>query len=335
MKTFKSLLKTLLAGVTALAILSVLMLGYYFMPLRTNNPQQNTDYVYAANMPWVSLTEGVSCGIVDSNGFINKKVIDSPDILFLGSSHTESMNVQQSENMCALLNDKFDGKYSAYNMGISGHTFYKVLQYLKTSLSIYEKTPKYVIVETSSVELNEAEVKQALSGNVKKTEVFDTGLLYQLQKVPYLRQLYHQLDTGMLKMLMDKNSSSTSSKKETNEVIEIDEAPYQQALVYLQQIEKDYGTKVIVLLHPFETLNADGSVSFTQQDYAEVFKRNAKKYNVGFVDMTNDFEKMFYEEHHLPHGFSTGQIGVGHINKYGHAVIAESLYRYINELEVE
>ena len=57
--------------------------------------------------------------------------------------------------------------------------------------------------------------------------------------------------------------------------------------------------------------------------------------NVGFVDMTDDFEKMFYEEHHLPHGFSTGQIGVGNINKYGHAVIAESLYRYINELEVE
>lgn len=51
--------------------------------------------------------------------------------------------------------------------------------------------------------------------------------------------------------------------------------------------------------------------------------------------MTDDFEKMFYEENHVPHGFSTGQIGVGHINKYGHAVIAESLYRYINELEVE
>ena len=51
--------------------------------------------------------------------------------------------------------------------------------------------------------------------------------------------------------------------------------------------------------------------------------------------MTDDFEKMFYEENHVPHGFSTGQIGVGHINKYGHAVIAESLYRDINELEVE
>ena len=191
MKTFKSLIKTVLAGVTALAILSVLMLGYYFMPLRTNNPQQNTDYVYAANMPWVSLTEGVSCGIVDSNGFINKKVIDSPDILFLGSSHTESMNVQQSENMCALLNDKFDGKYTAYNMGISGHTIYKVVQYLNATLNIYQNAPKYVIIETGDVALTDVDVHQVLSGEVKKTKVVDTGLLYQMQKVPYFRMMYH------------------------------------------------------------------------------------------------------------------------------------------------
>ena len=44
------------------------------------------------------------------------------DDLILGSSHAESMNVMRNENMCALLNEKFDGKYSVYNMGISGHT---------------------------------------------------------------------------------------------------------------------------------------------------------------------------------------------------------------------
>ena len=180
MKTIKSLLKTVLAGLTALAILSVLMLGYYFMPLRENNPKQNTDYVYAANTPWVCLIEGVSFGMTDENGFINPEVIEDPDILFLGSSHAESMNVLQSENMCALLNDKFDGKYKAYNMGVSGHTIYKVIQYLKSSLDIYKKAPKYVIIETSGVALNEAEVQQAIDRSVKKTAVVDNGLLYQM-----------------------------------------------------------------------------------------------------------------------------------------------------------
>ena len=170
MKLIKSLLKTLLAGITALAILSAIMLGYYFVPLRENNPNQNTDYVWASNTPWASMTEGVSFGITDANGYINPKAIDNPDIIFLGSSHLEAMHVMQDENMCSLLNDKIDGKYQAYNMGISGHTIYKVTQYLKESLSSFSTVPKYVIIETGGVGLTQAEVSQAISGKVPKTE---------------------------------------------------------------------------------------------------------------------------------------------------------------------
>lgn len=338
MKPIKTLFKTILAGLTALAILCVLMLGYYFIPLRENNPKQNTDYVWAKNTPWVSLTEGVSFGVTDADGFINKDVVENPDILFLGSSHTESMNVLQSENMCALLNDKFDGKYSAYNMGISGHTIYKVVQYLSKTLNIYQKAPKYVIIETSDVALTDSAVQQALSGEVKKTKVVDTGLLYQMQKVPYFRMMYHQLDTGMLDMLIDKkkayNATANAKPKEV-EKLEIDEKPYDEMLGYLQKMEKEYNTQIIVMFHPFETINADGSISFAQAEYAEIFSKVSQKYGIGFVDMTEDFEKMYYEKHHVPHGFSTGEIGAGHINKYGHAAIADRLYRYIESSEVE
>ena len=338
MKPIKTLFKTVLAGIVALAILCVLMLGYYFIPLRENNSKQNTDYVWAKNTPWVSLTEGASFGMTDANGFINKGVVDNPDILFLGSSHTESMNVLQSENMCALLNDKFDGKYRAYNMGISGHTIYKVVQYLNTTLNIYPKTPKYIIIETSDVALTDAAVQQALSGEVKKTKVVNTGLLYQMQKVPYFRMMYHQLDTGMLDMLMDKKKANHATPKMETKVVEktvIDEKPYDEMLGYLQKLEKEYDTQIIVMFHPFETINADGTISFAQAEYTEVFSKVAQKYDIGFVDMTEDFEKMYYEENHVPHGFSTGELAAGHINKYGHGAIAESLYRYIESLEVK
>lgn len=338
MKPIKTLFRTVLAGLTALAILCVLMLGYYYIPLRENNSKQNTDYVWAKNTPWVSLTEGVSFGMTDADGFINKDVVKKPDILFLGSSHTESMNVLQSENMCALLNDKFDGKYSAYNMGISGHTIYKVVQYLNATLNIYSKVPKYVIIETGDVALTDVDVHQALSGEVKKTKVVDTGLLYQMQKVPYFRMMYHQLDTGMLDMLTDKkkaNNATTNAKPEAVEKVEINEKPYDEMLGYLQKMEKEYNTQIIVMFHPFETINADGSISFAQAEYAEIFSKVSQKYGIGFVDMTEDFEKMYYEEHHVPHGFSTGEIGAGHINKYGHAAIADRLYRYIESSEVE
>ena len=274
MKPIKTLFRTVLAGLTALAILCVLILGYYYIPLRENNSKQNTDYVWAKNTPWVSLIEGVSFGMTDADGFINKDVVENPDILLLGSSHIESMNVLQSENMCALLNDKFDGKYSAYNMGISGHTIYKVVQYLNATLNIYQNAPKYVIIETGDVALTDVAVQQALSGEVKKTKVVDTGLLYQMQKVPYFRMMYHQLDTGMLDVLTDKkkaNNATTNAKPEAVKKVEIDEKPYDEMLGYLQKLEKEYDTQIIVMFHPFETINADGSISFAQAEYAEIF----------------------------------------------------------------
>ena len=280
MKPIKTLFKTVLAGLTALAILCVIMLGYYFIPLRENNSKQNTDYVWAKNSPWVSLTEGASFGVTDADGFINKDVVENPDILFLGSSHTESMNVLQNENLCALLNDKFDGKYSAYNMGISGHTIYKVVQYLNTTLNIYPNAPKYTIIETSDVALTDSAVQQALSGEVKKTKVVDTGLLYQMQKVPYFRMMYHQLDTGMLDMLTDKkkaNNATTNAKPKAVEKVEIDEKPYDEMLGYLQKLEKEYNTQIIVMFHPFETINADGSISFAQAECAEIGRASCRE----------------------------------------------------------
>lgn len=340
MKLIKAMFKPVLAGLAALVILSVLMFGYYCMPLRENNPKQNTDYIWEKNKPWVRLTEGVSFGMTDDKGFINKQAVNNPDILFLGSSHIESMNVVQSENVCSLLNDRFDGKYSAYNMGISGHTIYKVVQYLDASLRVYQKVPKYIIIETSDVALNEQYVKQALSGEVKKTEVVDTGFIAQLQKVPYFRQMYHQLDSGMLKMLLPDNKKkqeplAANTNQAANEKPAINEKPFDEMLGYLQKMEKEYNTQIIVMFHPFETINADGTIGFSQADHAKVFSQYAEKYAIGFVDMTNDFEKMYYEEHHVPHGFVTGETGVGHLNKYGHAAIAESLYQYIRSMEVE
>ena len=340
MKTIKALFKTVLAGLAALAILSVLMFGYYFMPLRENNPKQNTDYVWAPNTLWASLTEGISYGITDADGFINPEVIENPDILFLGSSHLQAMSVMPGENMCSLLNEQFSGEYRAYNMGISGHTIYKVVQYLDASLNVYQKAPKYIIIETSDVALNEQYVKQALSGEVKKTEVVDTGFIAQLQKVPYFRQMYHQLDSGMLKMLLPDNKKkaeplAANTNQAANEKPAINEKPFDEMLGYLQKMEKEYNTQIIVMFHPFETINADGTIGFSQADHAKVFSQYAEKYAIGFVDMTNDFETMYDEEHHVPHGFATGETGVGHLNRYGHAAIAESLYQYIRSMEVE
>ena len=136
-------------------------------------------------------------------------------------------------------------------------------------------------------------------------------------------------------MLLDKNNNNPEAQANSANNVKpvINEAPYEQMFNYLQKLEREYNTNIIIMYHPSETLNHDGSISFNKTDYTDVFAKYAKKHGITFADMTADFLEMYENDHHVPHGFITGLIGSGHLNKYGHAAIAERMYTIINEAE--
>ena len=51
--------------------------------------------------------------------------------------------------------------------------------------------------------------------------------------------------------------------------------------------------------------------------------------------MTEAFDILYEKEHILAHGFSNSEIGEGHLNRYGHAVIVEIIANKIQELEAQ
>ena len=346
MKTVKQLGKMVGAAIVAVIILSLIISIYSTNPLRVKNPQGNTDYVWKPDSLWLNMSEGVSFGKMDAKGFNNLEVVDNPDIILLGSSHMESKNVNQNENTAYYLSEDFDNRYSVYNMGISGHTIYKVCQYLPETLSLYDNVPIYVIIETDDIALTQAGVNAVLNHTVERTPVYDSGLVATLQKNPAFRKFYHQLDSGMMGMLLpelvkpknsqDKpktNEQSIDDENTRNERIEQDYPQYDQLMSYLEELQEQYSTKIIIMFHPFEQLNVDGSLSFINNNTDEIFASSAKIHGITFLNMAERFEKMYNEEHHVPHGFITGEIASGHLNKYGHKAIADGLYDTIIGLE--
>lgn len=51
------------------------------------------------------------------------------------------------------------------------------------------------------------------------------------------------------------------------------------------------------------------------------------------MDMTDEFKALYEEKHILAHGFVNTAVGRGHLNKYGHRVIAQTLAEKIKEDE--
>ena len=211
MNKLKAALRIFLAALTAFAVLCGVTFFFRNGPLREKNRYENTDFVWEPNTFWGGMDEGVSFGVIDGQGFNNLSVVEHPDILVLGSSHTEGRNVMQGNDFTGRLKKLLGGSMTAYNMGMSGHTLYKVVQYLPVSLSIYQPAPKYVVIETDDTVLDSKAVEMSINGQVKKTAVKDNGAMAMLQKRPYIRAFYRQLDKGMLDMLLPEMKAKTKN----------------------------------------------------------------------------------------------------------------------------
>lgn len=337
MKVIKGFIKVIAAGIVSVAIINVMLCFYSITPVHEENCKGNTDYVWLANSIWIKATEGIAYGKFDANGFNNQSVVDNPDIIVLGSSHMEATNVMYDENAPFLLSEKLAGKYSVYNMGISGHNFFKVCQYLSANIELYEEVPKVVIVETSFLDVTENSVNEVISSSVEHTPSHSTGVIGILQKIPFCRLLYHQIEGGLLELFMSGSGTATEIKYDAEAVdeikIDIDESAYEELFSYLKSIEVKYGTQIIIFYHPSEKLMDDGSIYFERNEYLSAFSSYSDEYGISFIDMTNRFETMYYEEKHVAHGFCTGEIATGHLNKYGHAAVADELYNEIIKLE--
>lgn len=62
LKILKGVGIVITAGLTAIAILSVIFSFYSLTPVHIENSLGNSDYVWTANARWVNMTEGISWG---------------------------------------------------------------------------------------------------------------------------------------------------------------------------------------------------------------------------------------------------------------------------------
>lgn len=335
----KKVAKILFSGVIAFFILCAFFYFYYRVPVHKTSELKNTDYVWPANSSWIKFTEGISWGTFDEQGFNNKVVIKNPNILVLGSSHTEATNVNQNENFSYILQKNLGDMKSVYNMGISGHAFAKVLQYLPQSISLYPTGLEYIVIETSDIDLSENQIEKILNKSIEFTPSYDKGIISLLQKLPFLRVLYFQWEQGLKDLILPshiniKDTKETLEKKQ-NDSSFYSKDYYNELFDYLQNLTKEKNIHIIIMYHPSENLGVDGTITYKVSKDLTIFKNKCKDYGIIFCDMTEDFYELFEVERKLPHGFITGRIGEGHLNKDGHRVIAKKLYKIIKTKEGE
>ena len=322
--------KVFVSGILAFIVLTLFCVLYYNLPVHNETKDGSTDYAWEPNAFYSRATEGFAFGKTNNEGYVNEYDYNKKlkiDILLMGSSHMEAHQVQQNESTSGVLNRKFDN-YRTYNIGISAHTFITCFSNLENALNKYKPT-KYVIIETSTTNFSDKDLKDALNNSIKEIPSYTSGIVGLLQKNQFLRLLDNQIrlfNSGE-DAIIPKVDVNIKNKEKNNELVN-------QLLDNINQITSKHKVKAIILYHPSTILNRDGSLTLSsEKENIDNFSKLCKENNIYFLDMSERFKMEYKKNHILPYGFYNTSVGSGHLNKYGHKMVAEELYNFIKEVK--
>ncbi|MBR3808957.1 MAG: hypothetical protein IKK46_01480 [Clostridia bacterium] len=334
-KIFIWLMKAFVSGLVALGIATGFCFFYYNFPSVYVNETGATDYVVDANHISIRGTEGFAYTKTDEYGFVNtfpdKK--DSIDVLVMGSSHTQGLNVDADENFTYVLNKKLkENGYDkfAYSIGSSGHNLIVCLRNLENAIKVYQPE-EYVVVEASAIDFDVNVWEQLNNGTHEKLTAYDSGVMLYLKKFDFVRLAISQVYNFVFKD--SQESVTTEEQTETSEkYLEKNRQLVETAIRNASTIAEKNNCKLVIIYSPQIEVDYYGDIVKEAPSFGyEIFRDACEKYNVEFVDMFDTYEKMYEESNRLPNGFSNSAIGKGHINKYGHNCIGNKLYDTIVE----
>lgn len=149
-----------------LLVLSLLCLGYNYTGCHIQNPDHSTDYKWEKNQFFSTMREGYFRFRFDRNGY--NIIDDTPfsqkpvDILSVGSSPMEAVQISQKANTGYLLNKLLPGMRT-YNIGMSDHMIYQTIKNLRAAAKVFQPR-KYVILETGIINLDEKIMREVING---------------------------------------------------------------------------------------------------------------------------------------------------------------------------
>ena len=324
--------KFILAGIISFCLVSVFSFFFYNPPIHVPCDDGATDYKREESVFWSRAAEGFCLGRTDSNGYNNFSVPENIDIIYLGSSQSEGLYVNTDQTYPHLLNGLFESsgiKLTGYNLAMSAHSFKRNIINLPAVLEKYR--PRYVVFETQDLAFSQEQIDEAFSGEHEALKSYTKrDPLYWIQKNPYVKLVYLQLKNFLAKSDEEEDIASampSAFRPEDNHVNVLIE--------YLSDLAEEYDFTPIVFYLPEVSVDPDCENICKENTFFEHFADLCEQYDIRLVDMAEAFNRSYRESYTVPTGFPNTATGYGHINKYGHRIIAESLYPVLKECEEE
>ena len=336
--------KCFIAAVISIAILSLLSMVYFNPPVAVEQPDGSTNYKFIPNSNWSYMLEGYGNGKTDNMGYNNTYYEDcsNPDVVFAGSSHLEATQVSHDANCVYLINEMFanDGltnnNFKCLNIGISGHFF-------ETTASNYQyiaqkfNGAKYIVIELFNAEYSPEVLDKIIQDEFHAPMEEKSFIHTSLRAIPFVRLMAKKLNETITAQdssaTMDAESiSSVDKQAEIDVYIE----KMNIILAEIAEISAENGIVPIIFMHERFWVNTEFEIIMeTDETYKNAFKECCENNNIKVIDVSSDMVNEYKENSRYSYGFSNSAPGEGHLNSNGHLIVAEAVYKCINEMEAK
>ena len=323
--------------ISLLFVTGLYCLCCYCYSIRIPNLEGTTEKIAFPNQIITNMEEGYSLIQFDKKGFNNsyppKK--DSLDILLVGSSQMEAIHVWGDKNTGYLLNKLLPDLYT-YNIGIVGMFFPQNVFFLRNAYLNF-KPQKYVLIGIDRTVYSSSELEPIYknSYNYRKE-------LRNSEKNKLLLVLNSSISRIKTKAKLWRSNSlaffNNTDKSITNEKDNLEDSEkYSDSLnKFLEYARKQIpeNIPIIIFYYPSVKINKEGKLLFVESsEQVNNFEKLCNKNKIHFINLSKDFEELYYDKKLVPYGFINTTLGNGHLNVYGHECVANVLANFILSLE--
>ncbi len=327
----KKLFKIVLSGVVAAAVLNVICLVYYNPPKAISQLDKYTNFKYEDNKFWSSMKEGFGYGKIDGSGYNNPETVGNPDIVVIGSSHTEALQVAGDENYSAKLerllkeDTSADNNFTVKNLGISGTDAYHCIKNIGYIPQSFDNL-RYIIVEIHGIPASAESLSKAIPDDKGSGEL-NRGIIYRIaQKFPYIRLLNIKISEAGGQEIAGAAPLKNDDKEYDDRYAEVIDSVMKK----IYSSAEACGAKPVIMYHSPISVTRSGDIKRKDNGpYFEAFKKACSDNGVEFINVSDSFVEHYKNTYEFPYGFSNTVPGEGHLNKVGHGLIAECIYRVI------
>ncbi len=285
--------------------------------------------------------EGRGIYKVDSRGYVNDDLpLQKEYWIVAGASHTQGKEITRGKRYSDLLNAalrKDNTALAVYNIGMDGHYFPVIIHEL-TNITKEFPDAKGIIIEMSNSSFSKEELFYALEQNsydanesgavISETMEFTEKIKLLTKEMTPLRTILKE-QYRVLQETYNSEDEKILQGGENNESDQDEDALIDKICSCIADITN---CKVIIIYHPRIALSEEGMAYIgTSDTQIEMFKKSAEAHGITFIDATDAFLTEVNINKRLPYGFMNTAPGSGHLNRYGHSIVAELLLEEIKD----